>query len=120
MQYQFVFAKNVKPDPKDIPTHVSVGGRQYNVEDDGVVDAPARFQEELKGLGFTVRQRPSIAIRSSEPAIDDGAEVQPSPLDTSEQTAASASVENEGEPEELEAQRARDDRSRAGRIRREK
>jgi hypothetical protein len=62
MMYEFTVPKGKKLNPDDVPTAVSVGGREYEVVE-GCIEAPSRFQNELKAHGFEMRRRPSITVR---------------------------------------------------------
>jgi hypothetical protein len=65
MKYQFEMPKG-KDDANLVPTHVSVGDREYRVDpSDRTLDAPARFEDELALHGFFCRQRPSVDLSRS-------------------------------------------------------
>ena len=74
MQFEFVPTvdkkKDAKPfDPADVPTHLSLGNREYKVVE-RTIDAPARFQRELADHGFVPRTRPSITVQSAPDTTD--------------------------------------------------
>ena len=66
MQYEFATKDDKKPDPSDVPTHVKLGDTEYKVTPEGVLDAPARYQNDLVNHGFRVRQRDKIRVDSAQ------------------------------------------------------
>lgn len=64
MQYEFVGSdKKAPPKAEDVPTRVNVGGREYEVDGDRCIEAPARYESDLVLHGFTPRRRPSVVVQ---------------------------------------------------------
>lgn len=65
-RFTFVGFNPKKPPTKDeIPTHVSVGGSECVVDEDGSIEAPITCEADLKAHGFELRRRPSVTIRKA-------------------------------------------------------
>lgn len=60
--FEFDVPKGVRPNPDDIPTRVSVGGKEYDVVE-GCIEAPIGVEAALKAHGFSMRRRPRVEIR---------------------------------------------------------
>lgn len=69
MLYEFATKDGKRPDPSDVPTHVSLGGTEYKVVD-GYIDAPARYQRDLDIHGFRVRQRDKVTVDAGAPGSE--------------------------------------------------
>lgn len=64
MIFEFATKDGIRPKDEDVPTRVSVGGREYDVRD-FCIDAPAKFEKDLALHGFRVRIRPGVVVNES-------------------------------------------------------
>jgi hypothetical protein len=64
MQFEYARPDGKKPELEEVPTHLSIDGREYKVED-FCIDAPAKFASELKMHGFVQRTRQTITVKGA-------------------------------------------------------
>ena len=64
MIYEFATRDGKKPSDDEVPTHLSVGGREYQVKD-YCVDGPVKHEADFKLHGFVPRQRPTVTVKGS-------------------------------------------------------
>jgi hypothetical protein len=72
-RFSFVgFNPKKAPSRDEVPTHVSVRGRECEVDEDGSIEAPMECEADLRAHGFELRRRPSVAVRPREAAPAEG------------------------------------------------
>lgn len=62
MMFEFHKPDGKRPDASEVPTRVSVGGREYDVRDH-CVEAPAKHEHDLAMHGFRPRRPDRVEVK---------------------------------------------------------